>query len=145
MTNEASRPVLRKLLIIMLACLVATLVFFVIVSTDLLQRLIYAVFSAAIAIQCALQFMRERLILLKPAEAAGSVRERTRLGHRRGVRIRYRFVAADGKTYTGTILGSVFLPQQGQQIDILYRRDDPGRNLPRRRFWLHEVQGTPCG
>jgi hypothetical protein len=142
-TNGVSRPVLRKLLATALACLVTTLALLAMVSADLPERLLYAVFAATIAIRLVLQFRKERLILLNPAGSLGSVRERSRLGHKRGVRIRYSFTAADGKGYTGIVMGGPFLPQQGQPIDILYRCDDPAYNLPRRRFWLHELQGTP--
>lgn len=142
METSVSRPVLRKLLTLAIACLVVTLIYFATVSADLLEQLILGVFGAAIAIEYVLQFRRERLILLKPCEAVGTVLERSRLGRRRGIRIRYIFVAADGKGYAGTITGSALLPQQGQQITVLYQSDDPSRNLPRRRFWLHEVPGT---
>jgi hypothetical protein len=138
-TNEVSRPVLRKLLAIVLACLIATLAYFAMVSTNLLARVTFAGFAATIAINWVLQFRKERLILLKPAGSVGTVLERSRLGHKRGVRIRYEFIAADGKRYTGAITGSVLLAQLEQQIDILYRCHEPTHNLPRRRFWLHEL------
>ena len=138
----ASRPDLRKVLTGTLACLVATLIYFATVSPDLLERFVLATFAAAIAIEYVMQFRRERSVLLKPGEADATVLERSRLGWRRGIRIRYVFMAADGKRNPGTIIGSVFLPQPGQQINVLYRSEDPTQNLPRCRFWVHELPGT---
>jgi hypothetical protein len=142
METSVSRPVLRKLLTITLACLIVTLIYFAVVSDDLLDRLIWGAFSALIVIECGLQFRQERLILVKPCAAVGTVTERSRLGGgKRGVRIRYVFHAADQKRYTGSINGSIFLPRHGHQINVLYHCDDPTNNLPRGRFWFHEVPG----
>jgi hypothetical protein len=96
--------VLRKLLTIALACLVVMLIYFATVSADVLPRLIFGVFAAAIAIEGALRFRPERLILLKPCEAVGTVLRALPLGpetrHSHQVRIRCgRWKALNGNNH----------------------------------------------
>jgi hypothetical protein len=105
---------------------------------------IWGIFGVAIAFEVGRSYAKEKRILENPNECEGVVLERQRnvgYGRRRGYRIKYEFIAEDGKRYLGAASGTIRSPVAGQPIALIYLRDDPSQSLPVGHFWLHDVTG----
>src|SRR5579871_799952 len=91
---------------------------------------------------------RERSIIQNQATAVATVVRASRTPLESGYiySVRYRFVAADGKTYTGKSgwTGRA-LPHVGQTIPMLYKRKDPSRNLALFDFRFYTFNFTGLG
>ena len=128
-------PVLRKILITGILCLV--LLYFFAVEQGL-SRFFYLVFATAILMECLLRFKREQAIVSDCGKAVGTVLVHKRLGTRRGTRIKYGFLSADNKLHVGNVGGTPFMPKEGQSLPIAYKLDDSSISLPLSSFWFYE-------
>jgi hypothetical protein len=132
-------PVLRKTLISGILLLYAVVLYFFILERSVSQ-LIWLVIATAIVANCALRFKKEHAIVIDCGKAVGTVlvREELGRGRRRGTRIKYGFFWADDKLQVGKVVGTRFMPKEGQSLAILYSRKDSSINLPLSSFWFYE-------
>ena len=128
-------PVLRKILITGILCLV--LLYFFAVEQGL-SRFFYLVFATAILMECLLRFKREQAIVSDCGKAVGTVLVHKRLGTRRGTRIKYGFLSADNKLLVGNVEGTPFMPKEGQSLPIVFKLEDPSISLPLSSFWFYK-------
>jgi hypothetical protein len=103
---------------------------------------VWAVVGGVLGISAVRKLRRERNILSDACRASATVVRvwRPVLGRRGLRRMSYEFLAANGKRYLGRGIAPYPLPEAGRLIDVIYRRDRPTDNLPKRQFWFHELQ-----
>jgi hypothetical protein len=133
-------PVLRKALISGILLLYAVVLYFFILERSVSQ-VIWLVIATAIVASCALRFKKEHAIVIDCGKAVGTVLVREELGQgrrRRGTRIKYGFFWADDKLQVGKVVGTSFMPKEGQSLAILYSCKDSSINLPLSSFWFYE-------
>jgi hypothetical protein len=133
----ASRPALRRPVIVAALCLFAVLVFLSFIERDLL-RLFCAIFAGVLVWNCLTRFKLEHSIVQSHGESLGTVSKYRRLGTKRGSIIDYSFPSADNKIHFGTHHGYNGLPQEGQTFLVVFNLADPSLSLPLFSFWFYK-------
>ena len=103
---------------------------------------LWAVFGILLSVAFIRQLRLEQSILKNPSEACATVFRLWPTGRRRGFRMKYEFLAGDGKRYIGSAAAPYPLPSEGQTVAVIYRSDQPVHNLPRQQLWFHELQSS---
>ena len=139
-----SRLHLRSIAVQIGALFLAFILFLVIMLPNQQKGLSFILLGLVI-LRCARSFLRENAIARHCATAIGTVTENTGYiplvgprGGRHHYKIRYRFVAGDGTVYHGGVRTGRPQPEQGQEIEVAYNRENPEKNMPRNLFWLYE-------
>jgi hypothetical protein len=104
---------------------------------------VVCVFLAAIGVY---RLRKERALLADYATIVATVSQWSKTEGPDGgylYSVRYRFLGPDGRLYSGES-GSTqkVLPLEGETIPVLYRRADPGRNMPLATFIFYRFTYT---
>jgi hypothetical protein len=134
-----SRPVLRKLIIIVSLSLFAALVCVSFVEPGF-PRIFCTILAGVLVWNCLTRLKLEHSIVQSHGEALGTASKYRRLGTKRGAVLDYNFLSAGNRLQFGTLRGSTELPQEGQTFLVVYNLADPSLSLPLFSFWFLQVR-----
>jgi|SRR5580692_3001536 hypothetical protein len=103
------------------------------------------IFGCVCLFSAGTQLVQELWIIRSWSSAVGTVFSwhRINLGRRSGAQIRYAFRTSNDRIYVGKTSGGLKLPGEGKTLGVLFRSENPERNLPISQFWFYGFSFGP--